>query len=106
MQAALQLALRLPAALCVTGGGSCHYRCTVPAAPCGAGVCLCLFLLLNVVYLVIYVKLGLVVGITKQMSNDKENHVDLTLFGRHDIPQVNNSLCLPPYQLIFVYSYY
>ena len=62
----------LPAALCGTDGGSCHPHCTVPAALCGAGVCLCLFLLLNAVYLAIYAKLGLVVGMTKQMSYDKE----------------------------------
>ena len=31
-----------------------------------------LFLLLNVVYLVIYAKLGLVVGMTKQMSDGKK----------------------------------
>ena len=56
-----------------------------------------------------YVKLGLVVGMTKQMSNGKEadselltleNHIDLTSFGRHDFSRVNNSLCLPPYLLI------
>ena len=39
---------------------------------CGACVCLCLFLLLNVVYLPIYAKLGLVVGMTKQISDGKE----------------------------------
>ena len=60
------------AALCDTDGGSCHFHCTVLAALCGAGVCLCLFLLLNVVYLPIYAKLRLVVGMTKQMSNGKE----------------------------------
>ena len=54
------------AALSVTDGGSCHFHCTVLAALCGAGVCLCLFLLLNVVYLPIYAKLWLVVGMTKQ----------------------------------------
>ena len=37
-----------------------------------AGVCLCLILLLNVVYLPIYAKLGLVVGMTKLMSSGKE----------------------------------
>ena len=52
-----------------------HFHCTVLAALCGAGVCLCLFLLLNVVYLAIYVKLGLVVGVTKQMSNGKEEDI-------------------------------
>ena len=38
----------------------------------GAGVCLCLILLLDVVYLAICAKLGLVVGMTKQMSNGKK----------------------------------
>ena len=52
--------------------GSCHFHCTVPSALCDAGVCLGLFLVLNVVYLPIYAKLGLVVGMTKQISNDKE----------------------------------
>ena len=55
-----------------TDKGSCHFHCTVLAALCGAGVCFCLFLALNVVYLPIYAKLGLVIGMTKQMSNDKE----------------------------------
>ena len=55
-----------------TDGGFCHFHRTVIAALCGAGVCLCLLLLLNVVYLVIYAKLGLVVGMTKQMSDGKE----------------------------------
>ena len=72
MQATLQRALRLQTALCDTDGGSCHFHCTVLVALCGAGVCLCLFLLLYVVYLVIYANLGLVVGMTKQMSNGKE----------------------------------
>ena len=72
MQATLQRAEGLSAALRRTSGGSCHFHCTVLAALCGAGVCLCLFLLLNVVYLPIYAKLGLVVGMTKQMSNGKE----------------------------------
>ena len=58
MQATLQRAVRLPSALCDTDGGSCHFHCTVPAALCGVGVCLCLFLLLNVVYLPIFAKLG------------------------------------------------
>ena len=44
----------------------------VLAALCGAGVCLCLFLALDDVYLPIYVKVGLVVGMTKQMSDGKE----------------------------------
>ena len=39
---------------------------------CDASVCLCLFLLLKIVYLPIYAKLGLVVGMTKQMSDGKE----------------------------------
>ena len=60
------------AALRGTDNGSCHFHCRVLAAPCGAGVCLCLFLALNVVYLPIYAKLRLVVGITKQMSDGKE----------------------------------
>ena len=58
--------------LCETDNGSCHFQRTVLAALCGAGVCLCLFLLLNVVYVVIYAILGLVVGMTKQISNGKE----------------------------------
>ena len=52
--------------------GSCHFHCTALAALCGAGVCLCLFLALDVVYLPIYVKLVLVVGMTKQMSDGKD----------------------------------
>ena len=59
------------AALRGTDGGSCYFHCTVLAAICGAGVCLCSFLVLNVVYLAIYAKQGLVVGMTKQMSNGK-----------------------------------
>ena len=87
--------------------GSCHFHCTVLADLCGADVCLCLFLLLKIVYLPIYAKLGLVIGMTKQMSNGKkvdrelftlEYDVDLTSFGRHDFRMVNNSLCLPPYR--------
>ena len=39
---------------------------------CDAGVCLCWLLLLDVVYLAICAKLGLVVGMTKQMSNVKK----------------------------------
>ena len=54
------------AALRGTDGGSCHFHCTVLAALCGAGVCLCSFLLLDVVYLAIYAKQGSVVGLTKQ----------------------------------------
>ena len=60
------------AAVCGTDGGSCHFHRTVLAALCGAGVCLCLFLFFNVVYLLSYAKLGLVVGMTKQISDDKE----------------------------------
>ena len=59
--------------------GSAWYRQRVlslslygKAALCGAGVCLCLFLGLNVVYLPNYAKLGFVFGMTKQMSNGKE----------------------------------
>ena len=59
------------AALCGTDNGSCHFHCRVLAALCVAGVCLCLFLALDVVYLPIYAKLGLVVGVTKQMSDGK-----------------------------------
>ena len=44
-------------------------------ALCGAGVCLYLFLALDVVYLPIYAKLGLVVGITKQMSDGEEEDI-------------------------------
>ena len=71
------------AALRGTDNGSCHFHCTLLAALCSAGVCLCLFLALDVVYLPIYAKLGLVVGMTKQMSDGKEaenveNHVDRT----------------------------
>ena len=55
-----------------TDGGSCYFHCTVLAANCGAGVCLCSFLLLNVVYLAIYAKQGLVKDMTKQMLNGKE----------------------------------
>ena len=70
-------------------------------------LCLCLILLINVVYLPICAKLGLVVGMTKQMSDSElltlENHVDFTSFGRHDFSRVNNSLRLPPYHRTFVY---
>ena len=52
--------------------GSCHFHCTVLAALSDAGVCLCSFLALDVVYLPIYAKLGFVVGMTKQMSDGKE----------------------------------
>ena len=60
------------AALRGSDNGSCHFHCMILADFCGAGVCLCLFLLLYVVYLAICAKLGLVVGMTKQMSNGKE----------------------------------
>ena len=60
------------AALCGTYNGSCHFHCTVLTALCRAGVCLCLFLALYVVYLSSYAKLGLVVGMTKQISDGKE----------------------------------
>ena len=59
-------------ALCDTDGGSCHFHRMLLADVCGAGVCLCLFLLLKVAYLPIYAKLGWVVGMAKQMSNGKE----------------------------------
>ena len=52
--------------------GCAWYRQRVLSALCGAGVCLCLFLALDVVYSPIYAKLGLVVGMTKQMSDGKE----------------------------------
>ena len=51
---------------------SSHFHCTVLAALCGAGVCLCLLLVLDVVSLPIYAKLWLVVGMTKQISDGKE----------------------------------
>ena len=60
------------AALRGTDNGSCQFHCTILADLCGAGVCLCLFLALDVVYLPIYAKLELVVGMTKQMSDGKE----------------------------------
>ena len=60
------------AALRGTDGGSCHFHCKVLGTLHGACVCLCMFLLLNVVYLPIYAKLGLVVGMIKQMSDGKE----------------------------------
>ena len=52
--------------------GSCHFHCAVLAALCVVGVCLCLFHALDVVYLRIYAKVGLVVGMTKQMSDGNE----------------------------------
>ena len=57
-------------------GGSCQFscrcQCSVLATLRGADVCLCLSLQFNVVYLSIYVKLGLVVGMTKKTSDGKE----------------------------------
>ena len=64
-----------------------------------AGVCLCLFLALDVVYLPIYAKLGLVVDMTNQMSDGRHSEL-LTL----DFPRINNSLCLPPYHLTCIMS--
>ena len=66
-----------------TDNGSCQFHCTAPAALCGAGVCLRLFLLLNIVYLLIFAKLWLVVGITKQMS--KPSKIMLTSFRSVDM---------------------
>ena len=100
------------AALCGTDGGSWHFRCTVLAALWAAGVCLCLFLLLNVIYLPIYAKLRLVVGMAKQMLNDKEadivkNHVERTKWDRHDDrgltkPSIIMSTSLPSFDMIFL----
>ena len=64
------------------------------ANPCDAeslyenSVSLCLFLSSNAYYLLSYVKLGLVVGKTKQISdslNSLEDHTHLTLFGWYDL---------------------
>ena len=52
--------------------GSCHFHCTILADFCGAGACLYLFPLLHVVYLAICAKLGLIVGMTKQMLSGNE----------------------------------
>ena len=60
------------AALLGADNGSYHFHCMMLADFCGSGVSLCLFLLLDVVYLAISAKLGLVVGMIKQMSNSKE----------------------------------
>ena len=60
------------AALRGTDNGSCHFHCTVLAALWCAGVCLCLFLALDVLFLPTNAKLGLIVGMTKQMSDGKE----------------------------------
>ena len=65
MQATLQRAVRLQLVVSLSLYGS-------SGSFCDAGVCLCLFLLLNVVDLAIYAELGLVVDITKQMSYGKE----------------------------------
>ena len=46
--ATLQRAVDLPAALRGADGGSCHFQCMILADFYGAGVCLCLFLLLDV----------------------------------------------------------
>ena len=54
---------------------SCQFQRELLAALCDAGVGLCLFLLLNVVYFPIYVKLGSVVGMTKEMSDGKETDI-------------------------------
>ena len=59
-------------ALSGTNDGSCHCQCAVLGDLCGAGVDLCLFLLLNVVYFPINVKLVLVHCMTKQLSDGKE----------------------------------
>ena len=84
----------LLAALRGTDGGSCRFHCMILAAFCDSGVCLCLFLLLNVVYLPIYAR----VDRRYDKTNVKwyggrhselltlENHADLTSFGRHDFP--------------------
>ena len=60
------------AVLCDIDGGYCCFQRAVLSILSGAGVYLYLFLLLNVVYLLIYVKLGLVVGITEQISHGKK----------------------------------
>ena len=52
------------------------------AASHGAGVRL--FPSFNVVYLLIDVKLGLVVGMTKQMSDEKEVDSELLTLKNHD----------------------
>ena len=80
MQATLQRAVSLPASLRGNSRGSFHFHCTAIAAPCSAGVCLYLFLLLNVVYLPIYAKLGLVVGMTKIMLTERRS-VDMIFLG-------------------------
>ena len=69
---AFQRAVDLPAAQRGTDGESCHFHCMTLAALCGACVCLSLFLLVTVVYLPLYAKLGLIAGVTKQMSDGKE----------------------------------
>ena len=86
----------------------CHFHCTVLAAHCGADVWLCLFLALNVVYLSIYAKLGLVFDMTKQMSNGKEvdivncqpSKIMSTSFRSVDMIFLGLTIhCLPPYHL-------
>ena len=83
IQATLKRGVGIPAALCGTGGGSCHFFVPIfhfhfftfhsfAIFHFSHFRALCLFLLLNVVYLVICAKLGLVVGMTKQMSNGKK----------------------------------
>ena len=61
---------RYVAALRGTDNGSCHFHSTLLAALSDVGVCL--FLALYVVYLLIYAKLGLVIDMTKQISDGKE----------------------------------
>ena len=65
----------VPAALHGADGGSCQFQSAELAALCNAGVCLALILLLNAVYLPIHLKLGLVVGMTNQMSDGKEEDI-------------------------------
>ena len=96
----------IPAALCGTDGRSCHFHCTVLAARCGVGACLCLGFFIDLCQ----TRVGRWCHKTNvRWSGGRhgellilENHVDLTLFGRHDFSRVNNSLCLPPYHLTFV----
>ena len=72
-------------------------------------ICLCLFILWNMVYLLIYGKLGLVVGMTKQISDGKKiwsSQVSISIYlpPYHQIwsSQVSISIYLPPYHQIFV----
>lgn len=66
-------------ALLGADGGSCHCSCRfqrrLPEDQCDADVCLYLFHFLIVVCLLNYVKLGLAVGVTKQMSGGNEVEV-------------------------------